>query len=86
MHPLSSDDMHLLWRFRYSLTTDRQALTKFLRSVDWTDAEVCMGHQCVEVSLYSSTTVSHELLINLFCSLGWIDTETGRKSKRVLRN
>ena len=40
MHPLSSDDMHLLWRFRFSLTSDRHALTKFLRSVDWTDAEV----------------------------------------------
>jgi phosphatidylinositol 3-kinase len=36
--PLSSSDKVLLWRFRYALTSDPRALTKFLKSVDWRDA------------------------------------------------
>ncbi|CAI5469420.1 unnamed protein product [Closterium sp. Yama58-4] len=36
---LSPEDVQLLWRFRFSLTTDRRALTRFLRCVDWSDAE-----------------------------------------------
>ncbi len=28
----------LLWKFRYSLTENKRALNKFLRSVDWADA------------------------------------------------
>lgn len=32
-------DWQLLWRFRFSLTADRRALTKFLRCVDWSDAQ-----------------------------------------------
>lgn len=27
-----------MWRFRFSLTSDRRALTKFLKCVDWSDA------------------------------------------------
>ncbi len=37
--PLSTDDMALLWRFRYSLVSDKRALTKFLKCVDWSDAQ-----------------------------------------------
>lgn len=36
--PLHADDKALLWRFRYSLTQDPRALTKFLKCVDWSDA------------------------------------------------
>lgn len=36
--PLTADNMALLWRFRYSLVTDKRALTKFLKCVDWSDA------------------------------------------------
>jgi phosphatidylinositol 3-kinase len=36
--PLSSSDKMLLWRFRYALTSEPRALTKFLKSVDWRDA------------------------------------------------
>lgn len=35
--PLHPDEKALLWRFRYSLTKDPRALTKFLKSVDWGD-------------------------------------------------
>ena len=36
--PLSADDKALLWRFRFALTPDPRALTKFLKCVDWADA------------------------------------------------
>ena len=36
---LTRDERDIIWRFRYSITTDRQAITKFLKSVDWADAE-----------------------------------------------
>lgn len=36
--PLSPEDKALLWRFRYALTADARALTKFLKCVDWSDA------------------------------------------------
>ena len=29
----------MLWRFRYSLTSEARALTKFLKCVDWGDAQ-----------------------------------------------
>eukprot|EP00897_Mesotaenium_endlicherianum_P004521 jgi/Mesen1/4097/ME000215S03375 len=35
---LSGEERQLLWRFRFSLTADKGALTKFLRCVDWSDA------------------------------------------------
>eukprot|EP00127_Corallochytrium_limacisporum_P003145 Clim_evm74s146 gene=Clim_evmTU74s146 len=34
---LSRDDTDLLWKFRFYLTSDKKALTKFLRAVDWQD-------------------------------------------------
>ena len=36
--PLGAEDKALLWRFRYALTHDSRALTKFLKCVDWSDA------------------------------------------------
>lgn len=36
--PLSGEDRTLLWRFRFALTSDARALTKFLKCVDWSDA------------------------------------------------
>ena len=36
---LSSQDRSLLWRFRWSLTGEKRALTKVLQSVDWADAQ-----------------------------------------------
>jgi phosphatidylinositol 3-kinase len=32
------EDRELMWRFRYALSTDHRALTKFLKCVDWSDA------------------------------------------------
>jgi Phosphoinositide 3-kinase family, accessory domain (PIK domain) len=34
---LHVEDKALLWRFRFSLTQDKRALTKFLKCVDWSD-------------------------------------------------
>ncbi|BBN17072.1 phosphatidylinositol 3-kinase [Marchantia polymorpha subsp. ruderalis] len=36
---LSGDERQLLWKFRSSLKMDKRALTKFLRCVDWSDAQ-----------------------------------------------
>ncbi|KKA26434.1 hypothetical protein TD95_000137 [Thielaviopsis punctulata] len=35
---LSSEQADLVWKFRYHLTRDKRALTKFVRSVNWTEA------------------------------------------------
>ena len=35
---LDQEEMNLVWRYRYALSTDRNALTKFVRCVDWSDA------------------------------------------------
>lgn len=32
---LSSEEADLIWRFRFYLTNQKQALTKFLKSVKW---------------------------------------------------
>ena len=34
---LTPDEKDLIWRFRFYLCRDKQALTKFLRCVDWSD-------------------------------------------------
>ncbi|KAK3695039.1 kinase-like domain-containing protein [Podospora appendiculata] len=36
-HILSSEDKDLIWRFRYHLTGNKKALTKFVKSVNWQD-------------------------------------------------
>ncbi len=36
---LSHEQKSLLWRFRYALSPEKRALTKFLKSVDWGDAQ-----------------------------------------------
>lgn len=36
---LTGYERQLLWRFQFSLTSDKRALTKFLRCVDWSDAQ-----------------------------------------------
>ncbi|ODQ54993.1 phosphatidylinositol 3-kinase [Saitoella complicata NRRL Y-17804] len=35
---LSGDEKDLLWKFRYFLTRDKRALTKFVKSVTWSDS------------------------------------------------
>ena len=34
-HVLSLEEMDLVWKFRYHLTKDKRALTKFVKSVNW---------------------------------------------------
>ncbi|KAL7750778.1 Phosphatidylinositol (PI) 3-kinase [Sorochytrium milnesiophthora] len=36
-HPLSPEEKDLLWKFRFYLSRDRKALTKFLKCVVWND-------------------------------------------------
>ncbi|XP_078174291.1 vacuolar protein sorting 34 isoform X2 [Carex rostrata] len=36
---LSGEDRQLLWKFRFSLMSEKKALTKFLRSVEWSDVQ-----------------------------------------------
>lgn len=37
---LSGDERQLLWKFRFSLMSEKKALTKFLRCVEWSDVQV----------------------------------------------
>ncbi|KAI1080249.1 phosphatidylinositol 3-kinase [Whalleya microplaca] len=36
-HTLSPEEKDLIWKFRYHLTKDKRALTKFVKSVNWQD-------------------------------------------------
>ncbi|KAL5723815.1 phosphatidylinositol 3-kinase [Ranunculus cassubicifolius] len=36
---LNGEERQLLWKFRFYLTTDKKALTKFLRCVEWSDLQ-----------------------------------------------
>ena len=36
-HELTSDEKDLIWKFRFYLTRDKRALTKFVKSVAWSD-------------------------------------------------
>ncbi|XP_077244146.1 vacuolar protein sorting 34 isoform X2 [Tasmannia lanceolata] len=36
---LSGDERQLLWKFRFSLMSEKRALTKFLRCVEWSDVQ-----------------------------------------------
>ncbi|KAK6931044.1 Phosphatidylinositol 3-/4-kinase, catalytic domain [Dillenia turbinata] len=36
---LSGDERQLLWKFRFSLMSEKRALTKFLRCVEWSDLQ-----------------------------------------------
>ncbi|PSS26868.1 Phosphatidylinositol 3-kinase [Actinidia chinensis var. chinensis] len=36
---LSGDERQLLWKFRFSLMSEKRALTKFLRCVEWNDVQ-----------------------------------------------
>ncbi|KAF3088108.1 Phosphatidylinositol (PI) 3-kinase [Orbilia oligospora] len=42
-HELNPDEKNLIWKFRYYLTRDKRALTKFLKSVVWADAREVKG-------------------------------------------
>ncbi|KAG8747309.1 Phosphatidylinositol (PI) 3-kinase [Ceratobasidium sp. 414] len=53
--PLSSEDKDLVWKFRFYLSRDPRALTKFLKAVTWKDASEVK--QAVEVLLPMWTEV-----------------------------
>lgn len=37
--PIQVDEKQLVWKFRFSLMSEKKALTKFVRSVDWSDVQ-----------------------------------------------
>lgn len=37
---LTGEEKQLLWKFRFSLMSEKRALTKFLRCVEWSDIQV----------------------------------------------
>ena len=39
LHEFSVEDKKLLWKFRYYLSSNKKALVKFLRSIDWSYAK-----------------------------------------------
>ncbi|KAI5292533.1 Phosphatidylinositol (PI) 3-kinase [Ascosphaera acerosa] len=47
IHELTSEEKDVIWRFRYHLTRDKRALTKFVKSVNWQD--VGEARQAVEI-------------------------------------
>ncbi|KAF8753444.1 PI3 PI4-kinase family [Rhizoctonia solani] len=53
--PLSSEDKDLIWKFRFYLSRDPRALTKFLKAVTWKDASEVK--QAVEILLPMWTEV-----------------------------
>ncbi|TIC05059.1 phosphatidylinositol 3-kinase, partial [Wallemia mellicola] len=46
---LSQSEKNLIWKFRFYLARDKRALTKFLKSVTWTDTSEV--HQAVDILL-----------------------------------
>ncbi|PLB45877.1 putative phosphoinositide 3-kinase [Aspergillus steynii IBT 23096] len=44
---LTAEEKDVVWRFRYYLTREKRALTKFVKSVNWRDAGE--AHQAVEI-------------------------------------
>jgi phosphatidylinositol 3-kinase len=46
-HVLTSEEKDTIWKFRYHLTRDKRALTKFVKSVDW--ADVAESKQAIQV-------------------------------------
>jgi phosphatidylinositol 3-kinase len=42
---IQADEKQLLWKFRFSLMSEKKALTKFVRSVDWSDIQVSKSIQ-----------------------------------------
>eukprot|EP01125_Pyxidicula_operculata_P018418 TRINITY_DN653_c0_g4_i1.p1 TRINITY_DN653_c0_g4~~TRINITY_DN653_c0_g4_i1.p1 ORF type:complete len:866 (+),score=208.78 TRINITY_DN653_c0_g4_i1:55-2652(+) len=48
-HHLNSDDQELLWKFRFYLRSNKKAMTKFLKCVDWTKpSEVAEASKLME--------------------------------------
>jgi len=45
------DEKQLVWKFRFSLMSEKKALTKFVRSVDWSDNQVSKRNPYVQVLL-----------------------------------
>ncbi|AQK52131.1 Phosphatidylinositol 3-kinase VPS34 [Zea mays] len=46
---LEVDEKQLVWKFRFSLMSEKKALTKFVRSVDWSDNQVSKRNSYVNV-------------------------------------
>mgnify|MGYP004709433989 CR=1 FL=1 len=51
---LSGDERQLLWKFRFSLMSEKRALTKFLRCVEWSDVQVHLHSSYLPILLWLS--------------------------------
>jgi phosphatidylinositol 3-kinase len=63
IQPLTSPQRDLIWRYRFYLCRDKRALTKFLKSVVWSDPSEI--NQAVEELLPSWTDVEMEDALEL---------------------
>lgn len=68
---LSGDERQLLWKFRFSLMSEKRALTKFLRCVEWSDVQVCISILFLLFlwipALISCMNTAPWLFLHLFC-------------------
>jgi hypothetical protein len=55
---IQADEKQLIWKFRFSLMSEKKALTKFVRSVDWSDIQVCKIISYI--SVYHHTSFVHQ--------------------------
>jgi len=71
---LREEERELLWKFRYSLTKDKRALTKLLKCVDWADArEVLQAEKLVGQWVEVDVQDLLELLGGAFVgAAGWV--------------
>ena len=71
---LREEDLELMWKFRYSLTKEKRALTKLLKCVDWADArEVHQAHQLAQQWAVADVQDLLELLGHAFVgAAAWV--------------
>lgn len=71
---LREDERELMWKFRYSLTAEKRALTKLLKCVDWADSrEVYHARQLLQHWVPVDVQDLLELLGNAFVSAApWV--------------
>ena len=54
---IQADEKQLVWKFRFSLMSEKKALTKFIRSVDWSDIQV---NKSIHISVDRHTSYVHQ--------------------------
>lgn len=60
---LSGDERQLLWKFRFSLMSEKRALTKFLRCVEWSDIQVRTSTLVILVCQYEDIIIAQSSML-----------------------